>query len=58
MDFINLPSHPLTMDEPPPSEMVKGAEGNVGYTWILTNTERAHISDMLDVDSELDIQSN
>ncbi|KAK4232698.1 hypothetical protein C8A03DRAFT_39709, partial [Achaetomium macrosporum] len=33
--------------------------GNICYGWILTDTERAHISDMLDVDiSELTLRDN
>jgi hypothetical protein len=43
------------MDEPAPSEMVRGTDGNVGYTWILTDTERAHLRDMLNVGGELDL---
>jgi hypothetical protein len=43
------------MEEPAPSEMVKGTEGQVGYRWILTDTERAHLSNMLDVDGKLDL---
>lgn len=52
MDFANLPAHKLAMDEPAPSEVVNCPDG-LGYRWILTNTERAHIADMLNVDGEL-----
>jgi len=51
MDFANLPAHSLPMDQPATSEVVTPpGGGDVGYRWILTNTERDHISGMLGVD--------
>ncbi|KAK3896670.1 hypothetical protein C8A05DRAFT_20405 [Staphylotrichum tortipilum] len=45
------------MDEPAPSKVVKVSNGKIGYSWILTDTERAHISDMLGIDaSQLELQ--
>ncbi|KAK8142647.1 hypothetical protein G3M48_008448 [Beauveria asiatica] len=53
MDFANLPAHTLAMDEPSPSEVVKNSEGDMNYRWIMTDTERAHIANMLDVDASI-----
>ncbi len=49
MDFANLPLHELSMDEAPPSKIIAGAKNSNSnsYVWALTETERAHIADML-----------
>lgn len=53
MNFSKLPLHALGMDEPTPSEVIRGSNGEVNYRWVLTNTERAHINAMLDANGEL-----
>ncbi|KAL4898862.1 hypothetical protein BDW74DRAFT_184286 [Aspergillus multicolor] len=54
-----LPVHNLLMDTPRPSEPVTASNGEQAYRWLLTETERAHIADMLDVqESEISLSGN
>ena len=49
MTYTNLQAHPLPMDKPAPSEKLDELKG---YRWLLTDTERAHIGQMLDDDGD------
>ncbi|EJP65754.1 RBP protein [Beauveria bassiana ARSEF 2860] len=52
MDFTNVPRHHLSMDEPLlVSEIVTANNGGKAYHWALTDTERAHIANLLNVDA-------
>ncbi|KAL4885620.1 RBP protein [Aspergillus karnatakaensis] len=44
-----LPAHDLPMDVPSPSEVITSEDGDKAYRWLLTETERAHIAEMLGV---------
>ncbi|RJE25732.1 hypothetical protein PHISCL_01920 [Aspergillus sclerotialis] len=56
MTYTNLQAHPLPMDKPAPSEIIDEIKG---YRWLMTDTERAHISQMLNVDtSDITIRGN
>jgi hypothetical protein len=48
----NLPVHQRPFDKPVPSPKVIGLSGNEAYHWILSECERAHIADMLGIDSK------
>jgi hypothetical protein len=48
--ITHLPIHDLPMDQPLPSQERDYSFGK-GYCWIMTATERAHIAQMLMVDS-------
>ncbi|KAK3187583.1 hypothetical protein K4F52_003641 [Lecanicillium sp. MT-2017a] len=49
MALFELPAHQLEMDEPAPSEVFQ-YNGETMYRWIMSNTEKAHIADMLSMD--------
>ena len=52
MIYNNFQAHSLPMDKPAPSERIDEIKG---YRWLMTDSERAHISQMLNVDSEQNI---
>ncbi|ATY62262.1 RNA binding [Cordyceps militaris] len=47
---VALPMHNLPMDEPAPSEVFE-CNNETFYTWLLTETERAHIASMLNMET-------
>lgn len=49
MALCELPVHDLEMSEPAPSE-VHQFKGKTFYCWLLSDTERSHIADMLQMD--------
>ncbi|KAJ4150478.1 hypothetical protein LMH87_011227 [Akanthomyces muscarius] len=49
MALCELPFHDLEMSEPAPSE-VHQFKGKTFYCWLLSDTERSHIADMLQMD--------
>lgn len=52
MEYCKLPRHDLPMDEALPSEVIVDSDGIEGYRWVLTNTERAHIADMVQMNGK------
>ncbi|KAK4129750.1 hypothetical protein N657DRAFT_640417 [Parathielavia appendiculata] len=54
MSVTGLSAHPRAMDEPLPSEVVTNPNSSIGYRWIVTDAECAHIADMLHVDSDFE----
>ncbi len=54
---VPLPAHALAMDVPRESDLVVNEFGDQGYCWTLTETERAHIATMLEIDGENRIQN-
>lgn len=54
MALFELPAHQLEMDEPAPSEVFQ-YNGETMYRWIMSNTEKAHIADMLSMDGTQNI---
>ncbi|RAL12655.1 RBP protein [Aspergillus homomorphus CBS 101889] len=48
----SLPLHQLPLETPSPSEVLDLHSGATGYRWILSDTERGHIADMLDVENK------
>lgn len=51
MASFELPIHDLVMSEPAPSE-VHQFKGKTFYCWLLSDTERSHIADMLQMDGK------
>ncbi|CAG7557802.1 unnamed protein product [Fusarium equiseti] len=45
-----LPAHQRPFDLPTPSERVPCSNGNEAYRWVLTESERVHMAEMLGVD--------
>jgi len=52
MESASLPIHARAFDKPAPSEMVTGLNGAKAYRWVLTESERAHIAEMLNIDGK------
>ncbi len=48
---LTLPIHDLRMDEPAPSEVFEH-DNQTFYCWMLSETERAHIASMLNMESK------
>ncbi|OJJ99645.1 hypothetical protein ASPACDRAFT_60483 [Aspergillus aculeatus ATCC 16872] len=48
----SLPVHQVPIDTPHPSEILQLPAGEKGYHWILSDAERNHIAEMLDVEDK------
>ncbi|GKZ27364.1 hypothetical protein AbraIFM66951_004822 [Aspergillus brasiliensis] len=48
----HLPSHDVVTGRPPSSETKVLPSGRISYIWMLSDTERSHIAQMLNVDSK------
>ncbi|RFN50623.1 rna binding protein [Fusarium flagelliforme] len=54
-----LPAHQRPFDLPTPSERVMCSNGNEAYRWVLTESERVHMAEMLGVDkSSIGLRGN
>ncbi|GIJ85069.1 hypothetical protein Asppvi_003924 [Aspergillus pseudoviridinutans] len=47
--ITQLPTHPLPLEKPSPSKIITDNAGKDSYTWKLTESERSHIADMLNI---------
>lgn len=48
---LTLPIHDLRMDEPAPSEVFE-YDNQTFYCWLLSETERAHVASMLNMEGK------
>lgn len=46
---VPLPAHDRFMEEPAKSKVVLGDNGTKGFVWKVTDTERSHMAEMLNV---------